>query len=136
MHNKMRSMIFLLFRIRNAHTGTGWNMPIPMPVWIVSAETRYLLSEQKKFQNKLKNIDEVYQSVFFCCIMILSYRVTFLCNVLVKLIIHQKALYDIFLWKSCKVVWNKKTAKKYISWIVSQLWSATNETRRYKSGAA
>ena len=29
-----------------------------------------------------KNIDEVYQSVFFRCIMFLSYRVTFLCNVL------------------------------------------------------
>ena len=38
--------------------------------------------EQKKFQNKSKNIDEVYQSVFFRCIMFLSYRVTFLCNVL------------------------------------------------------
>ena len=66
-------------------------------VWIISAEIRYLLSEQKKFQNKSKNIDEVYQSVFFRCIMFLSYRVTFLCNVLVKLIIHQKVLYDIFL---------------------------------------
>ncbi len=38
--------------------------------------------EQKKFQNKSKNIDEVYQSVFFRCIMFLSYKVTFLCNVL------------------------------------------------------
>ncbi len=66
-------------------------------VWIISAEIRYLLSEQKKFQNKSKNIDEVYQSVFFRCIMFLSYRVTFLCNVLVKFIIHQKVLYDIFL---------------------------------------
>ena len=35
--------------------------------------------------------------VSFRCIMPLSYRVTFLCNVLVKLIIHQKVLYDIFL---------------------------------------
>ena len=51
-------------------------------VWIISAEIRYLLSEQKKFQNKSKNIDEVYQSVFFRCIMFLSYKVTFLCNVL------------------------------------------------------
>ena len=51
-------------------------------VQIISAEIRYLLSEQKKFQNKSKNIDEVYQSVFFRCIMFLSYRVTFLCNVL------------------------------------------------------
>ena len=66
-------------------------------VWIISAEIRYLLSGQKKFQNKSKNIDEVYQSVFFRCIMFLSYRVTFLCNVFVKLIIHQKVLYDIFL---------------------------------------
>ena len=38
-------------------------------VWIISAEIRYLLSEQKKFQNKSKNIHEVYQSVFFLCIM-------------------------------------------------------------------
>ena len=66
-------------------------------VWIISAEIRYLLSEQKKFQNKSKNIDEVYQLVFFRCIILLSYRVTFLCNALSKLIIHQKVLYDIFL---------------------------------------
>ena len=90
-------MIFLLFQIKNADTGTGWNVRIPMSVWIVSAETGYLLSEQKKFQNKSKNIDEVYQLVFFHCIMFLSYRVAFLCNVFVKLIIHQKVLYDIFL---------------------------------------
>ena len=48
---------------------------------IVSAEKGYLLSEQKKFQNKPKNINEVYQSESFRCIMFLSYRVTFLCNV-------------------------------------------------------
>lgn len=35
-----------------------------------------------------------------------------------------------------KEKWNKKTAKKYISWIVIKLWPATNENRRYKSGAA
>ena len=58
--------------------------------------------EQKKFQNKSKNIDEVYQSVFFRCIMLLSYRVTFLCNVFSKFIIHQKALYDIFYEKVVK----------------------------------
>ena len=97
MHNKIHLVISLLFQIKNADTKIEWNVRIPMSVWIVSAETRYLLSEQKKFQNKLKNIDEVYQPVFFRCIMILSYRVTFLCNVLVKLIMHQKALYDIFL---------------------------------------
>ena len=51
-------------------------------VWIISAEIRYLLSEQKKFQNKSKNICEVYQSESFRCIMSLSYRVTFLWNVL------------------------------------------------------
>jgi len=97
MHNKIHSVISLLFRIKNADTETGWNVRIPKLVWIVSAETGYLLSEQKKFRNKSKNIDEVYQSVFFRCIMFLSYRVTFLCNVFAKLIIHQKVLYDIFL---------------------------------------
>ena len=82
MHSKIHSVIFLLFRIKNADTETGWNVRIPMSVWTVSEETGYLLSEQKKFQNKSKNIGEVYQSVFFRCIMNLSYRVTFLCNVL------------------------------------------------------
>ena len=53
-----------------------------MLVLIKRVKTKYLLLEQKKFQNKSKNIDEVYQSVFFRCIMFLSYRVTFLCNVL------------------------------------------------------
>jgi hypothetical protein len=42
--------------------------------------------------------------VCFRCIIILSYRVTFFLNVLCKLIIHQKALYDFFFEKSCKVV--------------------------------
>lgn len=97
MYNKIHSVIFLLFQIKNADTEIGWNVRFPMSVWIVSAETGYLLSEQKKFQNKSKNIYEVYQSVFFRCIMILSYRVAFLCNVFRKLIIHQKVLYDIFL---------------------------------------
>ena len=102
MHNKIHSMIFLLSLIKNADTENGWNERIPESVWIVWAETRYLLSEQKKFQNKLKNIDEVYQLVFFHCIMFLSYRVAFLCNVLVKLIIYQKVLYDIFYEKVVK----------------------------------
>lgn len=97
MHNKIHSVISPLFRIKNADTETGWNVQILRSVWIISAEIRYLLSEQKKFQNKSKNIDEVYQSVFFRCIMFLSYRVTFLCNVFSKFIIHQKALCDIFL---------------------------------------
>ena len=82
MHNKIHSVISPLFRIKNADTETGWNVRILRSIWIISAEIRYLLSEQKKFQNKSKNIDEVYQSVFFRCIMFLSYRVTFLCNVL------------------------------------------------------
>ena len=102
MYNKIHSMIFLLSLIKNANTENGWNVRIPESVWIVCAETRYLLSEQKKFQNKLKNIDEVYQLVFFHCIMFLSYRGAFLCNVLVKLIIHQKVLYDIFYEKVVK----------------------------------
>ena len=74
-------------------------------VWIISAEIRYLLSEQKKFQNKSKNIDEVYQSVFFRCILFLSYRVTFLCNFFVQ--IHYTAespVRFLFYEKSCKVV--------------------------------
>ena len=54
-------------------------------VWIISAEIRYLLSEQKKFQNKSKNICEVYQSESFRCIMSLSYRFTFLFNVFVQI---------------------------------------------------
>ena len=97
MHNKIHSVISLLFWIKNADTEIGWNVRILRSVWIISAEIRYLLSEQKKFQNKSKNIDEVYQSVFFRCIMLLLYRVTFLCNVFNKFIIHQKVLYDIFL---------------------------------------
>ena len=113
MYNKIHSVIFLLFQIKNADTEIGWNVRFPMSVWIVSAETGYLLSEQKKFQNKSKNIYEVYQSVFFRCIMILSYRVAFLCNVFRKLIIHQKVLYDIFLWKSCKVVLHNIIQRKY-----------------------
>ena len=67
MHNKIHSVISLLFWIKNADTEIGWNVRILRSVWIISAEIRYLLSEQKKFQNKSKNIDEVYQSVFFRC---------------------------------------------------------------------
>ena len=89
MHNKIHSVISPLFRIKNADTETGWKVQILRSVWIISAEIRYLLLEQKKFQNKSKNIDEVYQSVFFRCIMFLSYRVTFLCNVLGQ--IHYKS---------------------------------------------
>lgn len=43
--------------------------------------------------------------VFFVVQCFLSYRVTFLCNGFAKLIIHQKALYDIFYEKTCKVVY-------------------------------
>ena len=49
MHSKIHSVIFLLFRIKNVDTETGWNVQIPMSIWIVSAEKGYLLSEQKKF---------------------------------------------------------------------------------------
>ena len=55
----MQSMIFPLFRIKNVHTETGWNVQILRSAWIMSAEIRYLLPEQKKFQNKSKNIDKV-----------------------------------------------------------------------------
>ena len=49
-----------------------------------------------RFQNTCKNIYKVYQLKFFHCIISLSYRVTILCNVLVKFIIQQKVLYGIF----------------------------------------
>ena len=66
---------------------------------IPSLSLLYGCGENMSIKNlrKSKNIDEVYQSVFFRCIMLLSYRVTFLCNVFSKFIIHQKALCDIFL---------------------------------------
>ena len=64
------------------HIKIEWNVQIPMLVLIKRVKTKYLLLEQKKFQNKSKNICEVYQSESFRCIMSLSYRVTFLCNVL------------------------------------------------------
>ena len=70
MHSKIHSVISLLFQIKNAGTETEWNVHIPKSVWTVSEQTRYLLSEQKKFQNKSKNIDEVYQLVFFCFTML------------------------------------------------------------------
>ena len=66
MHNKIHSVISPLFRIKNADAETGWNAPIPMPVWIVTAETEYLQSEQKKFQNKSKNIKNNNKSNLFC----------------------------------------------------------------------
>ena len=104
-HNKIHSVISPLFRIKNADTETGWNVQILRSVWIISAEIRYLLSEQKKFQNKSKNIDEVYQSVFFRCIMFLSYRVTFLCNVFVQThYTSESPVRFLFYEKSCKVV--------------------------------
>ena len=104
MHNKIHSVISPLFRIKNVDTETGWNVQILRSVWIISAEIRYLLSEQKKFQNKSKNIDEVYQSVFFHCIMFLSYRFTFLCNVLGQIHYTSESPIRYFFWKSCKVV--------------------------------
>ena len=129
MHNKIHSVISPLFRIKNADTETGWNVQILRSVWIISAEIRYLLSEQKKFQNKSKNIDEVYQSVFFRCIMFLSYRVTFLCNVLgqihytsespvryffyekvVKWCLHIKFIYSIY---SGQLFWKYKSKRNY-----------------------
>ena len=112
MHNNIHSVISPLFRIKNADTETGWNVQILRSVWIISAEIRYLLSEQKKFQNKSKNIDEVYQSVFFHCIMFCRTDSLSFVMFWVKFIIHQKVLYDIFLWKSCKVVIIMKKIEK------------------------
>ena len=97
MHNKIHSVISPLFQIKNADTETGWKVQILRSVGIISAEIRYLLSEQKKFQNKSKNIDEVYQSVFFRCIMFCRTESLSFVMFWVKFIIHQKVLYDIFL---------------------------------------
>ena len=90
-------------------------------VWIISAEIRYLLSEQKKFQNKSKNIDEVYQSVFFRCIMFLSYKVTFLCNVLGQ--IHYTSR------KSCTIFFYEKVVK----WLLDNksIWNNEKRNRKY-----
>ena len=48
MHNKIHSVISPLFQIKNADTETRWNVRILRSIWIISAEIRYLLSEQKK----------------------------------------------------------------------------------------
>lgn len=48
MHNKIHSVISPLFWIKNADIETGLNVQILRSVWIISAEIRYLLSEQKK----------------------------------------------------------------------------------------
>ena len=115
MHNKIHSVISPLFRIKNADTETGWNVQILRSVWIISAEIRYLLSGQKKFQNKSKNIDEVYQSVFFRCIMFLSYRVTFLCNVLGQIHYTSESPVRYFFYekvvKWCKKIYNSNKIK-------------------------
>ena len=56
-----------------------------MRVLKVPVKIMFLPKEQKKFQNMLKNIYEVYQLMSFRCIMSLSYRVTFLCTVFVQI---------------------------------------------------
>ena len=47
LHNKIHSVISPLFRIKNTDTETGWNVRILRSIWIISAEIRYLLLEQK-----------------------------------------------------------------------------------------
>ena len=89
MHNKIHSVIFLLPLIKNADKENGWNARIQKPVWIISTETGYLLLEQKKFQNKSKNIDEVYQSVFFRCIMFLKRPMIW--DIPFKILVNQRA---------------------------------------------
>lgn len=56
-----------------------------MRVLKVPVKIMFLPEEQKKFQNMLKNIYEVYQLMSFHCIMSLSYRFTFLFNVFVQI---------------------------------------------------
>ena len=61
----------------------------------------------------LKNIYEVCQLISFRCIMSLSYRVTFLCNVFVQ--IHytsESPVRFLFYEKSCKVVYYVDTVGK------------------------
>ena len=79
--------------------------------------------EQKKFQNKSKNIGEVYPSEFFRCIMFLSYRITFLCNVFLSNSLYIRKFCTIFFYeKSCKVViyiitaLNQRKARKMRKW--------------------
>ena len=62
----------------------------------------YLRWSRKSFKINQKILMKSTNQCFFRCIMFLSYRVTFLCNVVGKLIIHQKALYDIFYEKVVK----------------------------------
>lgn len=66
--------------------------------------------------------------VFFVVQCFLSYRVTFLCNGFAKLIIHQKALYDILYEKTCKVVF-----LKCLLWISEYFWHQCFEPRHWKA---
>ena len=50
----------------------------------------------------LKNIYEAYQSMSFRCIMSLSYRITFLCNVLAN---------SLYIRKSCTIIFYEKVVK-------------------------
>lgn len=53
-----------------------------------------------------KNIDEIYQTEFLHCIMLWLYRITFLCNVVRKLIIHQERRVRFFDEKVVKGCYN------------------------------
>ena len=59
----------------------------------------FLSLAQKKFQNKHKNIDKVYQLDFFRCIISLTYRTPLSLEFVCKLIIQQGGLYVIFYLK-------------------------------------
>ena len=84
-----------------------------MQVLTISVEKENPLQVQKKFQNKSKNIGEVYQSEFFRCIMFLSYRITFLCNVFLSNSLYIRKFCTIFFYeKSCKVVYYVDTVGK------------------------
>ena len=56
----------------------------------------------EKFQNKSKNIDEVYPSEFFHCIIFYHAEALFFVMFCGKFIIHQKVRYDIFYKKVVK----------------------------------
>lgn len=102
----MHSAIFLQCQIKNACTKNGWNGQIPLPAWIKPAGIKILLQAGDRFQNNYENIDKVYQSGSFYCIINLTYGITFLCNVFQQ--VHYTTKYPVrysFLQKTCKVVY-------------------------------
>ena len=70
--------------------GCGWNPQIAIPVWKAPIKTMFQWLMQKKFQNKQKNSDKVYQLNSFGCIINLTYRTPLSYGLFRKLIIQQR----------------------------------------------